>query len=151
MVFLFFGIFFLFNFISKNYKDKYFCNNWDKGINNTYILNDETIYPCTINIPKKKCFIDIFSPLLDFSKIFHIKCEKRKEKEKYLLKINSNLRNITKIKKIGFPKTIGDKEEIVGEPALYSDTLLYYVQNNFTFLYFNKFKIYLYKIKLLII
>ena len=42
----------------------------------------------------------------------------------------SNLKNSTFLKKIGFPITIGDKEEIEGNPAMYSDTLLEYVINN---------------------
>ena len=77
---------------------------------------------------KKK--IEILSPILDFSKILNIKCEKRKEEEKYLLKEKSNLKNSYKINKIGFPITIGDVEEIKGKPALYSFSLYKYVLNN---------------------
>ena len=122
-------IIFLFLLYIKNI-DKYNCKDWDKGLNNSYINNNISIYPCTINIPHKKCLIDIFSPLLDFSKVFHMKCEKRKEKEKTLLIEKSNLKNFKNIKKIGFPNTIGDIEEIKGEPAMYSDTLLKFVINN---------------------
>ena len=117
-------------FIYIKKKDKYYCKNWGKGLNNTYIINNDSLYSCSINIPKEKCLIDIFSPLLDFSKIFNVKCEKRTKKEKYLLKQMSNLKNSTFLKKIGFPITIGDKEEIEGNPAMYSDTLLEYVINN---------------------
>ena len=60
----------------------------------------------------------------------HIHCNKRKEKEKFFLKEISNLNNTKDIKKIGFPITIGDKEEIKGRPAMYSNTLLDFVKNN---------------------
>ena len=42
----------------------------------------------------------------------------------------SNLKNIKELKKIGFPITIGEKKEIKGRPALYSNTLLKFVKNN---------------------
>ena len=114
---------------SKN-KDKYFCKNWDKGLNNSFISNNETIYACSIVIPKKKCLIDILSPLFDFSKMFNIKCEIRKEKEKFLLKSFSKFNSSKEIKKIGFPSTIIDKDEIRGKSPLYGKELFQYVMNN---------------------
>ena len=68
--------------------------------------------------------------MLDFSKLFNINCDKRKEDEKYLLKKISNLNNTETIIKIGYPITIGKEEEIKGRPAMYSDTLLDFVKNN---------------------
>ena len=111
------------------YKDQYYCKNWSKGLNNTYINNDPSIYPCSINIPKK-CLINIISPFLDFSYFFNIKCEKRNEKEKYFLKEFSNLYNKSNIKRIGYPITIGDNDEIKGIPPMYSRTLLKFVKEN---------------------
>ena len=119
----------IFSFVYYKYKDKYFCKNWDKGLNNTYINNDPLIYPCSINIPKK-CLMNIISPFLDFSAILKIKCENRKEKEKHFLKDISNLKNEHNITRIGFPITIGDEEEIKGKQAMYSNTLLKYVKEN---------------------
>ena len=117
--------------ISYKYKDEYYCKNWDRSLNNSYINNDRFIYPCSIEIPKKRCFISIIGPFLDFSKILNIKCEKRKEKEKYFLKEISNLKNSPKnIKRIGYPLTIGENEEIIGRPAKYSKKLFEYVKNN---------------------
>jgi hypothetical protein len=81
------------------------------------------------NIPKK-CLINIISPFLDFSYILNIKCEIRNEKEKNLLKDFSNLNNKTNIKRIGYPITIGDKDEIKGKSAMYSRTLLRFVKEN---------------------
>ena len=123
-------IFLLFNLIYSNTKEKYYCHDWAKSLNDTYINNNETIYSCSIIIPNNYCLIDILAPLLDFSKLFNINCNKRKEEEKYLLKQISNLNNTENIMKIGYPITIGKDEEIKGRPAMYSDTLLYFVKNN---------------------
>ena len=120
----------LYILIYINNKHKYYCKDWSKGLNDSYIDNNETIYSCSISIPQEKCLIDIFSPIFDLSNILNIQCGKRKEKEKYFLKQISNLNNSKEIKKIGYPITIGEKEEIKGRPAMYSDTLLEFVKNN---------------------
>ena len=130
-VFLFFGelfILLLILIISRyfSFRNQYLCKDWAKGLNETFINNDKNKYSCSISIPHEKCLIDILSPFLDFSKFLNIKCEKRKEKEKYLLKQISNLKKIEKIKKIGYPITIGKEDEIKGRPAMYSETLLFY-------------------------
>ena len=39
--------------IIKN-KEDYYCKDWDKSLNNSYINNDPSFYPCKINIPKNK-------------------------------------------------------------------------------------------------
>ena len=111
-------------------KEDYYCKDWDKSLNNSYINNDPSLYPCKINIPKNKCLINILGTLFDFSKILNIKCEKRSNEEKNILISNSNLKNKNKIKRIGYPITIGKKEEINGESILYSKTLYKYVKNN---------------------
>ena len=121
---------YLFNSIFIKNKDNYYCKDWDKSLNNSYISNDKNIYSCEVNIPKKKCLINIFSPILDLSNILRIKCDKRKNKEKTSLISLSNLKNSKPINKIGFPITIGEKEEIKGEPSMYGVVLLNYVKNN---------------------
>ena len=112
------------------YKDEYYCRDWDKGLNKTYINNDPSKYPCKIQIPKEKCFISILGPLFDFSKILNIKCEKRSIKEKKILISDSNLKNKKDVKRIGYPITIGKEEEINGKPTLYSETLYEFVKHN---------------------
>ena len=119
-------LFFFFFFNSFGLKEKYHCKNWDRGLNNTYIDNNSTIYSCKIDIPTYKCFIDILGPFLDFSRF--IDCKKRKNKEKYLLYSNSNLRNQTNVKRIGFPITINKKQQDI--TSLYDKTLQIYIQNN---------------------
>lgn len=69
-------------------------------------------------------------PLFDISRILNIKCQERKEKEKYLLKNSSNLKYYKQIKKIGFPITTINQDEIKGKPALYSEKLMKYIRNN---------------------
>ena len=120
----------LYIFLYNKYKDKYFCKNWDRGLNGTFISNNKSLYSCSVDIPTSKCFIDIISPILDFSKLLNIKCEQRKEKEKYLLKQSSNLNTLKEIKKIGYPITINSTEEIKGNSALYSESLMKFVLNN---------------------
>ena len=112
------------------YKDEYYCKDWDKGLNDTYINNDLSIYPCKINIPKEKCLIGIIGPILDLSKLAKIKCEDRKEKEKTLLKSYSNLNSKNEVKRIGYPITIGKEDEINGRPTLYAETLYKFVKEN---------------------
>ena len=130
---LFIFIFFLNILIYINIKNKYYCKDWAKGLNGTYINNDKIIYSCSINIPKERCLINILSPILDFTKLLRINCNNRVKNEKYLLIKGSNLDNtkkINKINKIGYPITIGEKKEIKGTQAMYSRTLLKFFKNN---------------------
>ena len=60
----------------------------------------------------------------------NIDCRNRKEKEKYLLKSLSNLNKFKEIKKIAFPITTIEKDELKGKSPLYSDKLMEYVLNN---------------------
>ena len=110
--------------------ENYYCKNWDRGLNGTYIDNDKSLYSCSILIPKNKCLINIISPFLDISKLLNIKCEKRDKKEKYLLKEISSFQNKSDVKRIGYPITIGNKEEIKGSPAPYSNSLLTFLKIN---------------------
>ena len=130
MIIIFINFVSLYLLVYNKNKEKYFCNNWDRGLNGTFISNNKSLYSCSVAIPKSKCFIDILSPILDLSKLLKIKCEKRKEKEKYILKSSSNLNSLIEIKKIGYPITINSTGEIKGKPALYSDTLMNFVLNN---------------------
>ena len=116
-------------FIIKN-KDNYYCVDWDKGLNNTYIDNNVTKYACYIEKPTKKCLITIFGPILDFSQNTFVDCKRRKKREKTLLLRKSNLKNHKNIKRVGYPISIGDKGEINGEPALYRDTLYKFMIKN---------------------
>ena len=120
-------LFLLFFFLFIKFKDKYYCKNWDRGLNMTYIDNNSKSYPCKIIIPKNKCLIDIFGPLLDFSRF--INCNNRKNKEKHLLYDISNLRNKTNnVKRIGYPITISKKPQ--SSTSLYDRKLFRFMKNN---------------------
>ena len=67
---------------------------------------------------------------MDISSLLNINCSNRKNEEQTYLKKISNLKNDKNIQKIGFPITIGDNEEIKGEPSMYGGILLKYVKNN---------------------
>ena len=128
-VFSFLIILISFLFFIKHIEN-YHCKDWSRGLNGTYINNDESLYSCSIDIPKNKCLIDIISPFLDLSKLLGKSCEKREEKEKYLLKEISYFKNKKGIKKIGYPISIGEKDEIKGKAAPYSSTLLAFMKKN---------------------
>ena len=74
--------------------------------------------------------IDIISPFLDISKLIGINCEKRVEREKHLLKDISLFKNKKEVKKIGYPISIGDIEEIKGRQPPYSSELLDFMKKN---------------------
>lgn len=117
IAFIFF-VFFNIIFFLTDFKNNYFCKNWSMGLNKTYIDNNNTIYPCGI--------IDILGPFLDFSRF--VDCNIRKNREKYLLLKNSNLRNKKDIKRIGYPITINEKDEEI--TSLYGKKLVRYVTNH---------------------
>ena len=60
------------------------CDNWDIGLNNTRIYNNEDEYACQINLPKS-CYINIFDGKFNVTKIMNVECSKRDDKEKRML------------------------------------------------------------------
>lgn len=85
-------------------KDKVRCKNWEYGLNNTKLNNDESIYPCTVIIPNKNCYLNFLGPFFDLSR--KISCSKRKEEEKTkLLSIANSIYVNKKTKRIGYPIT----------------------------------------------
>ena len=82
------------------------CDNWDIGLNNTRIYNNENEYACQINLPKS-CYINIFDGKLNITKLLNIECSKRDYKQKNvlfeLLKYHNNTNINQNTKKIGFP------------------------------------------------
>ena len=67
-------------YINKNTK----CEDWDIGLNNTRIYNNEDEYACQIKLPKS-CYINIYDGKLNVTKILNVQCNKRDDKEKRLL------------------------------------------------------------------
>ena len=104
--FIIISIYILFKTIGNN------CDDWSKGLNNTYIENDESKYGCQIHIPKI-CVYKNFEYFQDYSKLIMKNCRNnlngKKLKENLLKKSNSPyLNNATK--RIGYP--LLNKEQI---------------------------------------
>ena len=65
-------LFILFKIYKRNH---FFCGEWDKGLNNTFIDNDSKNYPCKINIPKNNtCLIPEIGRLIDFTSLYRPSC-----------------------------------------------------------------------------
>jgi len=92
-------IYILFRTIGKN------CNDWPKGLNNTYIENDKSKYGCQIQIPKI-CVYKNLEYIQDYSKLIGKNCKNSKigklMKENLLKGSKSPYINGT-IKRIGYP------------------------------------------------
>ena len=98
-------IIFLF-FLIYNFKfPDFLCDDWDKGLNNTYIDNNEEIYGCKIRIPKY-CHYKVFSKYQDFTKLLGINCTEKKSDSKEIIIKTSKSPYINKnTKKFGYIKT----------------------------------------------
>ena len=84
------------------------CDDWAKGLNNTYIENDHHKYGCQIKIPKR-CPYKILKYIQDFTKIKGIKCSDiKKDAKKLFLKLSKSLNINEKTNRIAFPLTNKD-------------------------------------------
>ena len=99
-IYLLFLIFFLFNI---KYLIEYLnCDDWHKGLNNTYIENDNNKYGCKIRIPKF-CPYKIGRYFLDISKIYRIKCGLNSNAKKKMLRFSNSKYINSNTTKFGFP------------------------------------------------
>ena len=104
------------------------CSDWEKGLNNTSIDNDELTYGCKMIIPKY-CQYKLFSRFQDYSKMLGVNCSKKKSNYRDIILENSNSPYITKnTKKFGFPLT--NKGSIGCLDGLDTDILQTYVVDN---------------------
>ena len=89
--------------IKKNTK----CINWEIGLNNTKIYNNEEEYGCQIRLPKK-CYLNIVDKKLNISNIIKKDCTKRDDTEKRMLfeyiKKSNNPYVTPNAKRIGYPQ-----------------------------------------------
>ena len=100
LILLFFILFLIYRiFIYKQIK----CDDWDKGLNNTYIDNNIEKYGCQIRFPKE-CPYKIGKYFLDRTKLFNLKCLNLTGKTKDNLLKESKSPYINKNTKIfGYP------------------------------------------------
>jgi hypothetical protein len=96
----------------KIYKSNNFvCNNWKKGLNNSFIDNELKDYPCSIIIPKNSsCYLDKFGPFFDITSKYNISCLDNnvlENEKKHFLKHFQNLKfsNVSENNHFGFPLT----------------------------------------------
>lgn len=107
------------------------CNEWEKGLNNTFIENNIKKYGCQIKFPKF-CLYKIGKYFLDITKNFNFECGK-KDTKKLILKNSKSLYINKTTKRIGFPLTNKDpiyfkdypQEFFVGKGKFF-----HYVMNN---------------------
>ena len=118
------------NFIHKfklSLKDPLNCDDWPKGLNNTYIENDVTKYGCQIIFPRK-CYINILKYTQDINKLGHISCSNKYNgaRKKILKFSNSSYINENTLK-IGFPLT---NNENGGRKEKYNTAIKEYSSKN---------------------
>ena len=95
-----FLLFFYYLYFSQSYMN---CNDWPKGLNNTYIENDIYIHGCKIKLPKI-CPYKLGKYVFDFTKWKNVKCHNNKENTKQiLLQYSNNTYTNESTKKFGFP------------------------------------------------
>ena len=87
------------------------CNNWEKGLNNTYIENNEAKYGCQITIPKN-CYYKVFNKIQDLTKLKKKNCKtfKISESKQNLIKKSTSSFINDKVNKIGYPLTNKDAQ-----------------------------------------
>ena len=96
------------------------CNNWAKGLNDTYIDNTSKDYPCLINIHKdNSCYLSEIGKYFDISSKFWPFCldnELIQYQKKYFLnsikKYDIKYHNLSKKNYFGYPTTNNNKYSI---------------------------------------
>ena len=94
-------------FLSNSQKN---CNDWGKGLNNTFIENDSSKYGCQIQFPKL-CIYKILEYFQDYSKLLRKNCKNYK---------NGKLLR-SKILKNSLSSYINDKTTRIGYPLFNKD------------------------------
>ena len=84
------------------------CNDWPKGLNNTFLENDPKKYGCQIIFPKR-CPHRIFKYILDWTKITRKQCQKvHIDSKKTILKLSKSPFINNTVNHIGYPLTNKD-------------------------------------------
>ena len=89
-------------FLSSSGKN---CDDWPKGLNNTYIENDKSKYGCQIKIPKL-CLYKTLEYIQDYSKLVGKNCKnyiKNKKEREIILKLSNSTYINKTTKHIGYP------------------------------------------------
>ena len=108
------------------------CNDWSKGLNNTYIENNINKYGCQIIFPKL-CYDKILKNIVDITLLTNTNCSKRNRKSKEKLLKFSKSKYIKKdTNRIGFPLTNNYPICCLGNQKTKNDinVLRNYIKNN---------------------
>ena len=117
-------IFIIYIYIANSYMN---CNDWAKGLNNTYIDNDIKIHGCRIIFPKF-CPYKLGKYIFDLTRWKGLECSKNNENtKKVLLQFTEKPYININSKSIGFP--------LVNK---FPDLLLNFIGNNNTFIHYIK-------------
>ena len=83
------------------------CSGWSRGLNDTYIDNDNTKYGCQIQIPRK-CVYKILGSIQDYTKLGGKNCTKsnNKEMKDIIFKFSKSSYINNTANRVGFPLTI---------------------------------------------
>ena len=85
------------------------CSGWSRGLNDTYIDNDNTKYGCQIQIPRK-CVYKILGSIQDYTKLGGKNCTKsnNKEMKDIIFKFSKSSYINNTANRVGFPLTNKD-------------------------------------------
>ena len=119
-------IFIIYIYIANSYMN---CNDWAKGLNNTYIDNNLEIHGCRIKLPKY-CPYKLGKYVFDLSKWRGIECYKNKENtKKKLLQFTEKSYINKNTKRIGFP-LVNKYPDLLLHFIEHNNTLIKYIKNN---------------------
>ena len=119
-------IFIIYIYIANSYMN---CNDWGKGLNNTYIDNNLEIHGCRIQIPKF-CPYKLGKYVFDLTKWRGIECYKNKENtKKKLLQFTEKPYININTKRIGFP-LVNKNPDLLLHALEINNTFTKFIQNN---------------------
>ncbi len=123
-----FIIFFIFLIIYNKVSD---CSDWPRGLNNTFIENNELLYGCQIEFPKL-CLYKVFEKFQDYTKLSGRNCANDKSgkilKENILKQSTSPYINDS-IKRIGYPLLNKDLMCFLDSVEYNSSVMQYFYEN----------------------
>ena len=85
-----------------NFTSLFGCENWRKGLNNTYLINDINKYSCQIKLPNY-CTYKVIKYIFDLTTSRDFKCRNSRNAKDIILKYSKSKYINKNIKKIGFP------------------------------------------------
>jgi hypothetical protein len=123
LLFIIFLFFFYFFYFQNNLN----CEDWPKGLNNTYIENDINKYGCEIQTPKI-CPYKIGGYFLDMSKLYNVKCGRDSKARKRTLKFSRSPYINKRTTRFGYPLT--NKDPICLSSSSRKGNIKLYIKKN---------------------